>query len=190
ANTQISNVYQEFAAGTFGMYVTGPWNLGEFRSRLPDSLQDAWATAPLPGPDGPGASIAGGSSLVLYKASRHKAEAWKLIEYLSEPAQQLRFYALTGDLPAVEAAWRDPALAGDVRIRAFHEQLTRVAPLPPVPEWESIATRLAAAAEAVARGRATTDAALAALDRDVDQMLEKRRWMLDRQARERSAPRP
>ena len=48
ANTQIANVYQEFAAGDFAMYVTGPWNLGEFRRRLPASLKDAWATAPLP----------------------------------------------------------------------------------------------------------------------------------------------
>ena len=36
-----------------------PWNIGEFKRRLPADRQDSWMTAPLPGPDGPGASIAG-----------------------------------------------------------------------------------------------------------------------------------
>jgi multiple sugar transport system substrate-binding protein len=52
--------------------------------------------------------------------------------------------------------------------------------MPKVPEWEQIATRVAQAAEQVARGRRSTDEALAALDRDVNAMLEKRRWLLAR----------
>ncbi|MGE5733045.1 MAG: extracellular solute-binding protein, partial [Gemmatimonas sp.] len=69
ANTQISSVYQEFAAGRVAMYITGPWNVGEFKKRLPDSLQHAWMTAPMPGPDGPGISLAGGSSIVIMRGS-------------------------------------------------------------------------------------------------------------------------
>jgi multiple sugar transport system substrate-binding protein len=37
-------------------------------------------------------------------------------------------------------------------------------------------------AEQVIRGRRPTGEALEALDRDVDRILEKRRWILDRQA--------
>ena len=33
---------------------SGPWNIGEFKRRLPADRQDSWMTAPLPGPDGPG----------------------------------------------------------------------------------------------------------------------------------------
>ena len=55
AATQIANVWHEFARGTFAFYITGPWNLGEFRRRLPRrACRTSWATAPLPGPDGPG----------------------------------------------------------------------------------------------------------------------------------------
>ena len=184
ANTQVANLYQDFAAGTFAMYITGPWNLGEFRTRLPANMQDKWATAPLPGPRGAadGLSFAGGASLVLYRTSKHKAEAWKLIQYLTESEQQVQFYKLTGDLPARVSAWRDPVLS-EPRAATFNEQLKRVAPLPPVPEIELIVTRVASAVEAAARGRATIDAALEALDQEVDQILEKRRWMLARQAR-------
>ena len=33
-NTQLSNVWDEFARGLFTFYITGPWNIGEFRRRL------------------------------------------------------------------------------------------------------------------------------------------------------------
>ncbi len=182
ANSQISNLYQEFARGRYAFYISGPWNIGEFRRRLPPDAQNEWDTAPLPGPTGAesGVSIAGGSSLVLFRASPRKAAAWRFIEFLSEPAQQVRFYTITGDLPARTEAWRAPVLANDPKARAFREQLTRAVPLPQVPEWEEIAQRVAQYSEQAARGRLTVDAALAGLDRDVDGILAKRRWVLDR----------
>jgi len=183
----IANLYQEFERGTFGMYISGPWNLGEFRRRLAPEMQDAWAVAPLPGPRGPasGVSTAGGSSLVIFRASRHPEAAWRLVEFLSRPEQQLRFYALTGDLPAVRAAWRDSALANDPHLRVFATQLERVVSTPKVPEWENISIKLQYAVEAMVLGGAPADSTLAALDRDVDRILEKRRWLV---ARGRAAP--
>jgi multiple sugar transport system substrate-binding protein len=181
-NNEIANVYQEFGRGYFSMYITGPWNLGEFRRRLPPEQQDAWGTAPLPGPDEstPGVSLAGGSSLVLFSKSRHKEAAWRLVEFLSQPEQQVRFYRLTGDLPARREAWQDSALTRDPHLRAFWDQLQHVVPTPKVPEWELIATRLQDYTEMAVRGAASPDSALARLDRDVDRILEKRRWLLER----------
>ena len=181
--SSIANLYQEFERGTFSMYISGPWNLGEFRRRLSPGMQGAWATAPLPGPRGPasGVSTAGGSSLVLFRASRHPEAAWKLVEFLSRPEQQLRFYALTGDLPAARAAWRDTALANDRNLRAFETQLGRVVSTPKVPEWENISIKLQFAVEAMVLGHAPADSTLAGLDRDVDRILEKRRWLVARE---------
>ena len=181
-NNEISNIYQEFERGYFAAMITGPWNLGEFQRRLSPGLQNAWATAPLPGPDGPhnGFSLAGGSSLVMFGRSRHKDAAWKLMEFLSRPDQQLRFYHLTGDLPARREAWGDSALASDPRIRAFGEQLQRVKASPKLPEWELIATRLREHSERAVRGAAPPDTVLAQLDREVGRLLEKRRWLMGR----------
>ncbi len=191
-NNDVANLYQEFARGSFAMYISGPWNLGEFKRRLPAELQEAWATAPLPAPEAgpdaapsphwPGLSLAGGSSLVIFQDCPHRQAAWRLVEFLSRPEQQVRFYELTGDLPAHRRAWTDPVLAADPRAAAFARQLERVAPTPKIPEWEQVATRIWEAAEQVVRGAATMDQALADLDRDVDRMLAKRRWLLQRQA--------
>jgi multiple sugar transport system substrate-binding protein len=179
SGNEVANVYQEFARGYLCMWITGPWNVGEMRHRMPDSLRGAWTTAPVPGPTGAasGVSLAGGSSLVLFRASEHKAEAWALIEYLSRPAVQLEFWRLTGDLPARLEAWRDSALLADPQMAAFRTQLDRVVPMPKVPEMEEICIRVQDHVERVVRRTASPDSALANLTTDVDRMLEKRRWL-------------
>ena len=181
-NTEISNVYQEFARGYFAYYITGPWNLGEFERRLPEGTE--WSTAPLPGPDAgtPGVSVAGGASLVVFEASPHKREAWAFLEYLSRPDVQVRFNALSSALPPRESAWALSGLADDPRAAAFREQLRHVRPTPKVPEQERIAQSIREMAERVVRGQMTVDEALVELDREADRTLEKRRWLLDREA--------
>ena len=176
AATQIASVFQEFGAGRTAAYITGPWNVGEFRKRLPASVE--WNTAPLPGPDSGGVSLAGGSSIVIMRKSGQRRAAWKLLAFLADPARQAAFFVKTGDLPARRSAWDDPALAGDRYLAAFRTQLGRVVPSPAVPEIELIVSRVAQAAERAARGQQTIDDALAGLDADVDRILEKRRWML------------
>jgi multiple sugar transport system substrate-binding protein len=184
SGTQLSNVWNEFGRGTFAFYISGPWNIGEFERRLPAAVQDTWATAALPGPSGPGASLAGGSSLVVFRASKAKDAAWQLVEYLSRPDVELRFRELTGDLPPRRSAWRDPALAADVHARAFRDQLERVQPTPGVPEWERIADEMRIVAERAARGDISVDEAARTLDARTDRILEKRRFLLARAARE------
>src|SRR5690606_4013132 len=110
-----------------------------------------------------------------------KESAWKLIEFLSPPAQQIEIYRLAGDLPARRSAWQQARLSEDKHFRAFHQQMAHVKPLPPVPEWERIAIELTKVAEQAIHGDIPVERALAVLDRRVDAMLEKRRWLIARQ---------
>lgn len=185
SSNQVANLYEEFARGLFAMYITGPWNVSEFSRRLPRDMEGRWGTAPMPGPRAgePGVSLAGGSSLVLFAGRGQDELAWRLVEYLSEPAQQTRFYELTNNLPARESAWQETGLASDRYTRAFYQQLHHVVATPKVPEWEQIATRTFEAVEEAVRSQRSVDEVLARLDRDVDRMLEKRRWLLARRSR-------
>lgn len=175
SSSQISNVWTEFGRGYFAFYISGPWNIGEFQRRLPAELAGQWMTAPLPGPDGPGASIAGGASLAVFRKSEHQAAAWQLIEYLSQPAVQRRFHALTGDLPPRRSAWESPELAGDAYARAFRDQLERAKPVPQVPEWERIVQEMRLAAERVVLGRLSVHEGAVELNATADRILAKRR---------------
>jgi multiple sugar transport system substrate-binding protein len=177
---QISNVWNEFARGYFAVYPSGPWTIGDMKSRLPASLQRSWATAPFPGPNGLGRSTPGGSSLVVYKASRNRSGAWQLIERLVAPSSQQRLQQLTGDLPPSRAVWTSTGLLSDPITEAFARQLDRTTPLPKVPEWERIATEMQTVAELTVRQRMTVDEAVAEMDKRADRLLEKRRWMMSR----------
>ncbi len=155
----------EFARGYFAFYISGPWNIGEFQRRLPASLQTSWMTAPMPGLEGPGTSLAGGASLVVFATSPRKRAAWQLVQYLSRPEVQLRFHALTGNLPPRRTAWNDEKLQANVYARAFREQLERVEPAPMVPEWERIASEMQTVAEQMVHDpHMTIDAAAAEID--------------------------
>ncbi len=182
SGSEISNLYQEFERGNIAMYISGPWQIGEFTNRLPKNMQDKWMTAPMPGVDGPGVSLAGGASLSLFRRSTHKREAWQLMEFLSRADVQLRFYKLTGDLPARRAAWTDTSLANNRYAKAFRDQLDRVLPTPQVPEWEQIATKVFEHGEEAVRGKKTVDRTLAELDKDVNGILEKRRFLRSQKA--------
>ncbi len=179
-DTQLANVWTDFGRGEFAFYISGPWNIGEFKHRLPEAEQADWMTAPMPGPDGPGVSSAGGSSLVIFRSSKHQASAWALIEYLSRPDVQVRLYRLTGDLPPRRAAWGLGRIADDPHTRAFRVQLEHLRAVPQVPEWEQIMQGMREMAERVARGDESIDAAVTGFDARVDGMLAKRRWLLRR----------
>ena len=179
--SQVTNVYQAFAEEYFSMYISGPWNISEFKKWMTGNLKDKWMTAPLPGPDADtkGVSLAGGSSLVISKKSRNKDAAWKLIEFLSKPETQIEFYHLVNDLPAVKEAWKDSSLSNNPYMKAFYEQFNYVIATPKIPEWEQIVfSKLQQYVELAARNVLTVKEALKRLDDDVNVILEKRRWML------------
>ncbi|MDD3609900.1 MAG: sugar ABC transporter substrate-binding protein [Halothiobacillaceae bacterium] len=183
--TQVSNVYQAFASGQFCFFLSGPWNIGEMGRRLPPAVQAHWDVMPLPAPEGsgwPGTSLAGGASLAIHRDSPNKEAAWALVSWLSRSDISLRFFELTGDLPPRIGAWEQGRLAERPRMAAFREQLERVRPVPRIPEWERIAYLVGRYTELAVRGALSRDAALAALDADVDRVLEKRRWLLEREA--------
>jgi multiple sugar transport system substrate-binding protein len=126
-------------------------------------------------------SLAGGASLALFRGARHKAAAWAWMAYLMEPTRQLAFHRLTGDLPSRRTAWSEAGLTQDPHAAAFWRQLQHVRSTPKVPEWERIAQKVSQYVEAAVREALTTEAAVAALDHDVDAILEKRRWLLERE---------
>ncbi len=180
---QIMNVFQAFGEGFFSLYITGPWNVTEFQNRLPKEIQNKWMTAPLPSPDNdyPGYSLAGGSSLSLNAKSEYKEAAWKFIEFISEAKTQLKFYKLVSSLPAVKKVWEDSSLVNNKFMKAFYTQLHKTKPTPKVPEWEQIVfSKIQQTTEVIARKKKTIVEVLKELDTDANDILEKRRWMMDR----------
>ena len=115
------------------------------------------------------------------RSSRHKQAAWTLVEYLSRPDVQVKFYELLGDLPARRSAWDSPVLKSDPKLRAFRAQLEHMRPAPQVPEWEQIVNMMQDVAARAIAGQLSIDEASAQMDARADTILAKRRWVLERQ---------
>ena len=101
------------------------------------------------------------------------------MSYLSGAATQRRAYDITGDLPTRPAVWAGDSLAHDPVGRVFAEQIAHSVAPPAVPEWERIVGEMQLVAEHMVRGDIGVDAAAAELDRRVDRILAKRRWLLE-----------
>ncbi|MBI5464070.1 MAG: sugar ABC transporter substrate-binding protein [Ignavibacteriales bacterium] len=181
----ITNMYNSFSDGLITMYITGPWNIGEFTRRIPPLLQEMWMTAPLPSMDSrsPGISLPLGTSLVIFRQCKQKEAAWRLVEFLASREQSLAFYRITGNLPPRKSVWQDSVLANNRYVQAFYRQLQRLVPLPQVPEWEQIVIKLQLYVEYIATNTLSVEEALRRFDAEVDHMLEKRRWIVERETK-------
>jgi len=177
--SQMTNFYQAFRDGYFAMFISGPWNVSEMSKRIPE-IEGRWAVAPLPKRKGRD-SWAGGSSLVVFESSERKAEAWKLIEFLSQVEIQRQFYKATFDLPAVKQAWADSVLFGNPKVQAFYQQLEFAHPAAKIPEWEQIIDKIGTWTERVIFDTRTLDEALEGMMQDINRILDKRRWLYAKQ---------
>ncbi len=186
---QLINLWWQMARGDFVFYVSGPWNIGEFRRFLPPKDESLWMTAPMPGPHGPGASLIGGSAFVVFRRSRHQKLARVFVRYMLANRQQVRLYELTGDLPARRGPWALPPLANDVKLRAFREQLEHVRQPATIPEWNEIMDGMRRMAEQVIIGGESVPRATRHFDRKVDYWLATRRHILARTPRPVAAQR-
>lgn len=123
---------------------------------------------PLPGPDGPGRSVLGGSNLAVNTHTQHPDSAARLLAYLtSEPVQ--RQVLTRGALPPVRAAlYQDPEL-----IRRFpylptlRTSVLHAAPRPKSPRYDQVSLVVQAVVHDAMTGHETPAAAVRRLAREL-----------------------
>ncbi|HET9347363.1 MAG TPA: sugar ABC transporter substrate-binding protein [Candidatus Limnocylindrales bacterium] len=153
-----------FVSGSHPMFFSGPWHIGLIEDAGGADIEGKWAIAPMPGKDSaPGTSFVGGSNFVVFKDAPNKAAAWAWIDFVSRPETQVMWYEEATVLPAAQAAWDDPALAGDENVALFGEQLGSTAAPPAIPTWAEIATSVNEQLERVTAGDASPEDGAAAM---------------------------
>ncbi|WP_151478461.1 ABC transporter substrate-binding protein [Streptomyces albicerus] len=123
---------------------------------------------PLPGPDGPGASVLGGSNLAVNAHARHPDSAARLIAYLTSERVQ-RQVLTKGALPPVRAAlYRDPEL-----IRRFpylptlRASVLAASPRPKSPRYDQVSLAVQGVVHDAMSGHQTPEAAVRRLAREL-----------------------
>jgi multiple sugar transport system substrate-binding protein len=156
------DVTPAFVRGTHPMFFSGPWHLGLLKDAGGAPFASKWDIAPMP-KKVTATSFVGGSDFVVYKTSKNRDTAWKFVQFLSQPDVQAKWYGVTGDLPAVQAAWKTGDLASDPKLTLFGQQLKDAKAPPAIPHWEEIASAIDDELAKVASGTEDPAAALKAM---------------------------
>ncbi len=186
-NTQISNVWDEFAAAGSSSTSPAPGTSASSSAACRPSVQDDWMTAPLPGPERP------------RRLDRRRLQPRRLLR-LAAPGGGLEAdrvpvaartcsaasTQLTGDLPPRRSSWERPP-PGRRRARGRLPRSARARRAHPEGAGVGAHRHRAATSSASRRRTASVsvDEAAAELDARADRILEKRRWMLEQEARPR-----
>ncbi|HWM22862.1 MAG TPA: sugar ABC transporter substrate-binding protein [Ilumatobacteraceae bacterium] len=167
APSAVSDVPVEagFTNGDVGAFISGPWMIGVVTDAGADPA--TWTVARQP-TEAAGTSFVGGGNLAVFEQSDNKAAAWAFVEYLSRPEVQVKWYETVKDLPSVQAAWDDPALADDELVAAFGDQLEDAKSAPAIPNWEQIASAIDDQIEVVTAGETTPEDGCAAMQQEAE----------------------
>ena len=177
-STEVEDPIAAFARGDFAIWPSGPSVLTDLRRRAPELSAAKWGTSPMPGPVGAARSPGIGACLCVAATTRRPDLAWALVRHLTAPASQLRMQTYIGSLPTRPSAWTSPTLATPA-LAPFAAQLGAPSMDPPIAEWERIRIEVQLIAERMVRGQYGLDAGIAAMNRRTDQLLGRRRELVE-----------
>lgn len=128
-----------FNSGDFATVFSGGYfakNIKDNAEKEPEtSIVDKVGVALIPeGPKGRFAFF-GGSTLAVYKTTKHIDEAVKLIQFLASKDAQIEYSKKHGNLPATQEAYDDPYIAEDPMLSTFKEQSQYGRAYPSIPGW-------------------------------------------------------
>ena len=127
---------QGFTSGATPMVVSGPYLATAINEAAPD-LKGKWSVAQIPSAQN-GTSLFAGSNLGVWNSTSKKKQALQLLNYLSDPEVQAKWYKNgDGSLPTVKKAYDSDLLKNDELVQAYSKQLEDSKLLPFDPNWDS-----------------------------------------------------
>jgi multiple sugar transport system substrate-binding protein len=158
----------DFASGKVPMFISGPWMMSAVeKAGGGEKFKDKYDVFQIPA-DKMSSSFVGGSNLVVFKNTKNRDSAWKLVNWLSEPETQVKWYGMSTDLPSVKSAWQDPALTADEKLAVFGKQLETAQAPPSFPTWEQVVTSFDTEMEKVTKSGADPAAALKTVQKQAE----------------------
>ncbi|WP_265522699.1 sugar ABC transporter substrate-binding protein [Oerskovia flava] len=147
---------QDFIEGELGAFVSGPWERANLLTTAGEEFADSFDVTALPAGEQPGSFI-GGSNLAVLQDAENPEAAWKFVQFAVDPAVQVEWFGISNDLPSVEAAWDDPALADNEAVAVFGTALETARSTPAIPTWGEVGHELDLILEQVIAGTTTPE---------------------------------
>jgi len=132
-------VEEQFKGGQIATWIGGPWvlatvNRADDTAWVPEARRNVGVAQMPVGPSGKFYTFVGGSNLMVFKYSRHKNEAFRLIQFLSRDAVQRNYARIMGMFPARSVPQR---LEGkrNANSRAFYQAIEHGRTYAPIAGW-------------------------------------------------------
>jgi len=117
--------------------------------------------APLPGPNGHGASSLGGHSLAVSAYSKHQATGLAFVKWIEEPAQQRTIISVGTLAPVISSLYTDPTLVKKYPyLPTLLESIKTAVPRPVTPFYPAVTKAIETNAYAALQGQKSTTQAL------------------------------
>jgi multiple sugar transport system substrate-binding protein len=125
---------QGFISGIAPMLISGPYLAQAIKTSAPD-LAGKWNVAVLP-TEKTNTSLFAGSNLGIWHNTKKPKGSLKLLDFLSMPTTQLRWYAIDGSLPTVKAALANSKFTSDPLVKVYTQQLKNAKLLPLISNYD------------------------------------------------------
>jgi multiple sugar transport system substrate-binding protein len=158
-----------WVSGNAAMVISGPWEL----QRVSRDVKFDWRVATLPYREGKNieASALGGYVWAIPKGAENRELAFRVIEYMSEPAQMQRSWS-GGRLPPVTTIAVDNPSSPEA-YAVFTKQMEVAKPRGPHPQWPQISAAIQTAIQEALTGRSKPEQALTKASKTVGPILQK-----------------
>jgi multiple sugar transport system substrate-binding protein len=166
-STAIGAEESAFVNGSTPILIAAPAEVGALDQAGGPGFSGKYAVMRFPAQQS-STSFIGGSDLVVFHNSAHRAAAWKLVQWLSQASVQAGWYKTTGDLPAVISAWDEPGLKADPRLAVFKAQMADTESPPANTAWTQVSAAGDTQLERIVRSGTDPAAAMRALQSTAD----------------------
>ncbi len=131
------DVQNLFKQGKVGMMITAPFLSNQIKEEVPN-LKYGVAAIPA-GPTGARGTYGVTDSIIMFKNSKNKDEAWKLLDFLFTKEQRAKFTQGEGFLPVNKEEAKMDYYVNNADLAAFTALLPDARFAPVIPGWEEIA---------------------------------------------------
>ncbi|RWC85526.1 MULTISPECIES: sugar ABC transporter substrate-binding protein [unclassified Mesorhizobium] len=131
------DVQNLFKQGKVGMMITAPFLSNQIKDEAP-SLKYGVAAIPA-GPTGARGTYGVTDSMIMFKNSKNKDEAWKLMDFLFTTEQRAKFTQGEGFLPVNKEEAKMDYYVNNADLAAFTALLPDARFAPIIPGWEEVA---------------------------------------------------
>ncbi len=159
-----NNMTNDFKSGTTAMIFQGPWQAADILTGSAFTDKTNLGIAAIPnGPTGVTGSPVGGQSYVIYAGTKHPAEAYKFISFMSSSASQIAIAKANGTLPTRAAAYQDPTVSANQVIAGYYAVKSIAVNRPIIPQGGQLFTDFDPNVQAALAGAKTPTDALNAV---------------------------